>query len=54
MLLDVGMWEVSDCYGRPIIIFLLNKIGFALWPDTSAPNILLTKILHFDSEEFWT
>ena len=26
---EVGGWEVSECSGRPIFIFLLQKIGFA-------------------------
>ena len=29
MLSDVGGWEVSECYGRPVFIFLLKKTGFA-------------------------
>ena len=28
LLSDVVGWGVSECSGRPIFIFLLNKIGF--------------------------
>ena len=40
MLSDVGGWGVSECSGRSIFIFLLQKIGIAPWPD-----IILTKTL---------
>ena len=35
----VGAVVSSKCSRRPVFIFLLNKIGFALWPDPMLSQI---------------
>ena len=47
-----GGGGVSECYGRPILTFLLKKIGFAPCSEImlSQTLILLTRNLLFDSD----
>ena len=41
-------WGVSKCFGRPIFIFLLKKIGFAPWPGIML--IVLARNFPFDPD----
>ena len=54
MLLDIWGWGwvVRECYGRPILVFLLKKLGFTMTKHHAQPsiNILLTRNLHFYSD----
>ena len=51
VLLDVGEWEVSECSGRPIFIFLWKKTGFAPWLDIILrQKSILIRNLPFDSD----
>ena len=49
MLLDIEKWGVSKCSGRPIVTFLLKKIGFALWPEI----MLSQKLIYYWQEIFF-
>ena len=51
VLLDVGEWEVSECSGRPIFIFLWKKTGSAPWLDIILrQKSILIRNLPFDSD----
>ena len=50
MLLDVGMWGVSECSERPIYIFYIKENWILTMTRHHAYNILLTRNLHFDSD----
>ena len=50
MLSDVWGWGFRECFRRPILIFLLKKIGFVPWP-----SIMLNQtLIYYWQEIFFT